>query len=85
MVMRSYTPNDKTLLSNYFDPYNKTHIKAWAQLRRTGVWPKWFVSQLDGKGINIDQWWENSLRTRMAEAWVQHVMTDPESEEESDE
>ncbi len=76
-----YDPRDKTILSNHFNPHNRTHVKAWAELRRTGIWPKWFSNGLVGKGIRIDPWWERMIRSRMADAWVKHVMTEPESEE----
>lgn len=69
-----YDPNNKSLLSNWFDPYTPTHVKAWAELRRKGIWPDSFLALMRKNGIHIDHYWEQMIRSKLCEAWVDHVI-----------
>lgn len=72
--MKDYNPDDKTLLSNWFDPYNIGHVKAWKELRDTGVWPSWFTDLLKESGISIDRYWDITIKSRMCDAWVNYAL-----------
>ena len=76
-----YNPLDPKQLSNYFDPYNKSHVKAYAELHKKGVWPKWWISRLTENGIIFDSQWHLMLRHKMAEAWVKDMLMEPVDED----
>lgn len=72
--MKDYDPNNKTLLSNWFDPHNLVHMKAWNALRMVGMWPMWFQDLMQEEGISIDHYWEMQIKSRICEAWTEYMV-----------
>lgn len=57
-------------LTEYFDPYNIDHIKAYRHLEKYGFWPEDFIPE----DIEIENNWQISLLNKMAKAWIHYMI-----------
>ena len=57
-------------LIEWFDPYNKDHIKAYKHLQDTGIWPVNFLPE----NIEIPTYWSILVTGKIADAWIKHVL-----------
>ena len=60
-------------LSDFFDPYNIEHIKAYKHLQNKGAWPKEFFDKVK-ENIAADPHWYLSISMKMSNAWVKHSL-----------
>lgn len=58
--------SDKKLFSDWFDPYNLKHLRAYNHLQKHGAWPEGFKP----KDIKMDVYWHSKIINKMAEAWI---------------
>jgi len=66
---------ERVKLSDWFDPYNKDHIKAYRHLTKFGFWPKPFFEVIpDYVQTEGDPMWQVVLVAKMAEAWVELML-----------
>jgi hypothetical protein len=70
--MVPYNPDDPNQISNWFDPYNETCMKAWVELGKKGWWPEWFQKIIDEENIIINQNWQMTITAKLAQCWVDH-------------
>lgn len=54
------------LLTNWFNPYNRQHLRAYHHLRETGTWPDGFPPD----DVEIPLMWHYGLANKMADLWV---------------
>jgi len=59
--------------SDFFDPYNIEHIKAYEHLKKNGAWPKEFFDKAKEQ-IHEDPHWYLSIQIKMANAWMKHSL-----------
>lgn len=57
-------------LTDWFDPHNMDHLKAYQHLRETGVWQEGFIPFY----VVVDPYWQFSLAEKMAVAWIDHKL-----------
>ena len=50
----------------WFDPYNKEHLKAYLHLKNEGCWPRNFLP----KDIVIPLGWGYMLESKLAKEWI---------------
>jgi hypothetical protein len=55
----------------FFDPYNKDHIKAYREMEQT-AWPKGFLP----KDIYISEGWDIRIKNKIVNAWINHILGD---------
>ena len=60
--------NDEMNISEFFDPYNDEHIKAYVYLTKNGFWPENFIPE-NCKMSNI---WQLEVMNKMVDAWVKY-------------
>jgi len=58
--------NELKKFSDWFDPWNINHIKAYRHLQTVGMWPEDFIP----KDIYMDIYWQLNIHRKMAELWV---------------
>ena len=56
----------KRKITEFFDPHDKVHLKAYETLEKTGVWPEGFIPE----DVEITTCWQISLASVMAGLWV---------------
>lgn len=76
--MKAYDPNDPKQLPNWFDPYDQSHCVAYMELSRHGWWPPWFQDKMHQEGISTPDGWETLIRTKLAKAWLAHMLAEKE-------
>lgn len=54
------------VLTDWFDPYNMTHIRAWQHVSQTGAWPEGFIPE----DVEVNRLWQVTIPAKMADAWV---------------
>ena len=59
--------------SEFFDPYNIEHIKAFEYLKKKGAWPIEFFDNVK-KQVHEDPNWYLTIQMKMANAWVKHSL-----------
>ena len=64
----AYDPDNPKQLSNWFDPYNVDHVRAYSELKCS--WPQWFLDLMEVEGIVIDEFWSSFVQTKLIKAWV---------------
>lgn len=57
-------------LTDFFDPYNIEHVKAYKCVMETGVWPVEFNKEMEEKGIKRGYTWQVGIAMKIADAWV---------------
>lgn len=62
-------------ISDFFDPHKSEHILAYAELQRTGTWPRSFWEEAKAAGVEFDPSWAFSLASKLADCWVEHKLT----------
>ncbi len=72
--MKDYNPDDPTQLANWFDVYNRDHVKAWHEKRSLGYLPKWFQELMASEGVKTHYHWDNVIESRLADAWVKYAL-----------
>lgn len=60
-------------LTNFFDPYNIEHIKAFQHMQKTGAWPEKFFDKVK-EHIAEDPHWYLSISMKMSNAWIKHSL-----------
>lgn len=61
-------------LSEYFDPYNDEHIKAYYHLIIEGVFPNSFTQEIKDNNIEINPPWHELIQFKMTRCWVYYRM-----------
>lgn len=61
-------------ITEWFDPYNKDHVRAYRHLEKNGAWPVGFVP--DDVTVRGDGLWNLELVGKMAQAWLTAVEQD---------
>lgn len=64
--------------SDWFDPYNIEHIRAYCYLHEKAYWPEGFKP----KHVKTDIYWEANIKTKIINAWINeaslgHIMGIP--------
>ena len=54
-------------ITEWFDPYNNDHLRAWDHLATTGTWPEGFIP----KHVVLTPNWQVKIAFAMAKAWVE--------------
>lgn len=55
---------------DWFDPKDPSHVAAYRHLEKHGYWP-------DGWPLGpLPTLWQHILISRLADCWVEHLMTD---------
>lgn len=57
-------------ITEFFDPHDPKHIKAYRHLEETGYWPKGFVPAETEMLAN----WQIALVAKMANCWVEYQL-----------
>ena len=57
-------------LLDWFDPDNIEHLKAYAELEKTGIWPVGFIPE----GIKFPSIWHVTLNSILASKYVELVL-----------
>ena len=57
-------------ITEWFDPWDLNHIKAYDHLMSKGVWPEGFIPE----GMEFPNLWYPHLTGMMAGMWVQFMM-----------
>ena len=57
--------------TEFFDPYNQEHIRAYQHLQETGRWPLDFA--IKACGHPMPNLWQVSIVNKMADAWVKYM------------
>ncbi len=58
------------LMSDWFDPQNVEHLKAYKHLCKTGTWPAHFLPN----NIEIKPLCSTLIRSKLADEWVKHKL-----------
>ena len=62
------------VFSEWFDPYNIEHIKAYKHLQDKGLWPEGFVPA----EIEMDNRWQFKIWAKMADCWIRYIVCEKE-------
>lgn len=62
--------NEILNFSDWFDPYNIEHIKAYKYLHTKGQWPKNFIPE----NCVINNYWESFVKTKIIDAWIEYKL-----------
>jgi len=68
--------NAKPSFTEWFDPYNDTHLRAYFMLQTTGMWPTYFLPV----SIYMEPSWQAILAFKMANCWIDHKLNLPKGE-----
>ena len=60
----------KVLITQWFNVYNREHIKAYKHLQETGMWPIDFIPE----NVVITSKWQIILMMKMVDAWVYSML-----------
>ena len=61
----------------WFDPHSREHLEAWRFLSETGSWPEGFVPKVyGGEFIEFPLLWNISILHKIAERWINHVLSE---------
>jgi hypothetical protein len=52
---------------DWFDPFNKEHLRAYQHLNKKGFWPEGFIPD----DVELDSLWLMSINHKMTLLWVQ--------------
>jgi len=58
------------MISEWFDPQNIKHIRAYDHLQRTGIWPPKFIPDT----IKYDPHWRFMLMSDMVEMYIDNMI-----------
>jgi hypothetical protein len=56
--------------SDWFDPYDMHHLRAFSCLCNTGHWPEGFMPDT----VDMGNIWQYEATAKMAEAWLKHKL-----------
>jgi len=62
---------EKKSITVFFDPHDLQHIKAYAELVDSGMWPKGFIPD----GTVLPSGWQTILAFKMTDAWMEHMLS----------
>ena len=62
--------------SDWFDPYNYEHLKAFSYLCDTGTWPKGFIPNT----VELGSLWRFIAVSSMATAWLKYKLDNEHSD-----
>ena len=70
-------PDKKVNFSDWFDPNNLEHIRAFKHLCKTSTWPEGFIPE------HVDQGplWHFEAVAALARCWVNHILPFDEGKE----
>ena len=57
-------------VTDFFDPYDIAHIKAYKNLQETGFWPAFFLPE----NIEIPDNWQITIMAVFTEAWISKAL-----------
>ena len=57
-------------VTEYFDPHNISHLKAWKELNKTGVWPRDFWELIKDKDFQGGHW-AVLIANKIADAYIE--------------
>jgi len=57
-------------ITEYFDPDNMNHIKAYAHMQNTGFWPEEFIP----KDTEFPVCWNMIINGKIADRWVKYKL-----------
>ena len=60
----------KKNFSDWFDPNNMDHMRAYKHLQKTGVWPSDFVP----KNVEMNSNWCTLISYKIADAWCKEKL-----------
>jgi len=58
------------MISQWFNPHNINHIKAYDHLQRNGTWPENFLPE----GITFDPHWQYMIMSSIAEVYIDNMI-----------
>lgn len=58
------------IVTDFFDPHDLQHIKAYAVLIDSGAWPEGFIP----KGTIFPSGWQCFLAFKMTDAWMEYTL-----------
>ena len=70
------TYNAKPSFTEWFDPYNVEHIRAYFTLQHTGMFPTDFLPV----SIYMEPSWQAILAFKLANCWIDHKLNLPKGE-----
>jgi hypothetical protein len=56
--------------SDWFDPYDIYHVRAFNHLCKTGYWPKGFIPD----NLEMSSIWQYEVVAKLADAWTKHMI-----------
>lgn len=62
--------NEILNFSDWFDPYNEEHLKAYNHLHSKGWWPENFIPN----DVVMDNYWELFIKTKIINAWLNYKL-----------
>jgi len=68
-------------LSEYFDPHNINHLKAYKHLCHCGTLTPEFCDEIDDAGIVQEIGWQMGIAAKMADEWVKFKLSGEMSNE----
>lgn len=57
-------------ITDFFDPHNLDHIKAYSVLMDSGIWPNGFISE----DTVFPSGWQCFLALKMTDAWMEYSL-----------
>jgi len=58
------------MISQWFNPQDINHIRAYDHLQRSGAWPENFLPE----GIKFDPHWQFIIRSDIADIYVDNML-----------
>ena len=62
---------EKISITEWFNPHDADHLRAYVVLIQTGIWPQGFLPS----NITFPVLWTVVLIQKMADAWVSYALT----------
>lgn len=57
--------------TDWFDPHNLEHMRAYSILVNTGQWPENFIP----KDVELNVNWNIHIQYKLADAWMEHILS----------
>lgn len=69
--------DDPKSLATFFDPSNKNHLLAYKHLHEVGWWPDTFQAEMRANKIEVPEYWENFIKSKIITAYITHMLENP--------
>lgn len=68
-----FNPKNPKHMANWFDVHDPQHVEAYRYLRQHAQWPDWFLELREREQVVFHDYWENLIRSKLVDAWLNHV------------